>query len=320
MVPVGQHLANLRGKGGLGKGLERAAKRAQQLTAIDEDWNCPWPLDWLRHYRVLADLVDADGVLPYIASGVVFEGDDLGKWLQRQRNPGTWTQLSTEQQRPVEAGRTAQPDAHTRPCDQPRGEEAGQGAAGVPARAGGPHAVGRTGRHGRPVRRGHSEGISVKGETEPVVVKLGVWISNTKSRRDRLDTDHLATLATLGMNWAGPLPVPDLKAAAAPAVQPAPHKRLHSVTTTMSATRPPTSDSAETEEEEGPVMETGPSSAVRTRRGIAAPTSPSPRTEHNHAHSIVCPCRAQHGPAGTELRGAECWCWVSSDVSRSGRP
>ncbi|MFI5582932.1 helicase associated domain-containing protein [Streptomyces sp. NPDC051822] len=26
------------------------------------------------------------------------EGDDLGKWLQRQQNPGTWAQLSTEQQ------------------------------------------------------------------------------------------------------------------------------------------------------------------------------------------------------------------------------
>ncbi|WP_406349646.1 hypothetical protein OHA44_37710 [Streptomyces sp. NBC_00144] len=46
----------------------------QQLTAIDEDWERPWPLDWQRHYRVLADLVDADGVLPYIAPGVVFEG------------------------------------------------------------------------------------------------------------------------------------------------------------------------------------------------------------------------------------------------------
>lgn len=168
-------------KGGLGKGPERAAKRAQQLTAIDEDWNCPWPLDWLRHYRVLADLVDADGVLPYIAPGVVFEGDDLGKWLQRQRNPGTWTQLSTEQQqRPVEAGRTAQPDAHTRPCDQPRGgrkpgkaQQAFQ--RGLAALT---QWVEREGA-GRPVRRGHSEGISVKGGTEPVVVKLGVFGSPT---------------------------------------------------------------------------------------------------------------------------------------------
>lgn len=72
-----------------GEGHEAAEERAEQLAAIDRDWNCPWPLDWQRHYRVLADLVDADGVLPVIEPVVMFEGDDLGKWLQRQKDPGT---------------------------------------------------------------------------------------------------------------------------------------------------------------------------------------------------------------------------------------
>ncbi|WP_406500774.1 Helicase associated domain protein [Streptomyces sp. NBC_00846] len=54
----------------------------------------------------------------------------------------------------------------------------------------------------RPVPRGHSEEIAVDGEAEPVAVKLGVWISNTKSRTDRLDADQLAALAALGMDWA----------------------------------------------------------------------------------------------------------------------
>lgn len=70
MAPVGQHTANLRRKGGLGKDADRAAQRAKQLTAIASDWNCPWPLDRQRHYRVPADLVDADGVLHYIAPGI----------------------------------------------------------------------------------------------------------------------------------------------------------------------------------------------------------------------------------------------------------
>lgn len=35
LVPIGQHMANLRRKGGLGKAPERAAERANQLTAID---------------------------------------------------------------------------------------------------------------------------------------------------------------------------------------------------------------------------------------------------------------------------------------------
>jgi hypothetical protein len=98
MVPIGQHMANLRRKGGLGKDAERAAVRAQQLASVDEDWNCPWPLNWQRHYRVLADLVDTDGSLPEIQPGVLMDGDDIGRWLQRQQQPGTWAQMSTEQQ------------------------------------------------------------------------------------------------------------------------------------------------------------------------------------------------------------------------------
>lgn len=97
LVPIGQLMANVRRKGGLGKDAERPEERAEQLTAIDEDWNCPWPLDWQRHHRVLADLVDADGVLPEIQPGVLFEGDDLGRWRQRQAS--NWAQLSTEQPR-----------------------------------------------------------------------------------------------------------------------------------------------------------------------------------------------------------------------------
>ncbi|MFF9733743.1 helicase associated domain-containing protein [Streptomyces albidoflavus] len=64
------------------------------------------------------------------------------------------------------------------------------------------------GKADRPEPRGHSEQITVDGETEPVTVKLGVWISNTKSRRDRLDADQLAALAELGMDWARSVTVP----------------------------------------------------------------------------------------------------------------
>ncbi|MFD8477509.1 MULTISPECIES: hypothetical protein [Streptomyces griseus group] len=63
--------------------------------------------------------------------------------------------------------------------------------------------------------------ITVDGETASVPVKLGVWISNTKSRKDRLDTDQLAAPAKLGMDWAGP-PRAIEAAPARPALQPAP--------------------------------------------------------------------------------------------------
>ncbi|WP_247204885.1 helicase associated domain-containing protein [Streptomyces sp. AgN23] len=205
MMPVGQHMANLRRKDGLGKNPKRAAARAEQLAAIDPDWNCPWPLSWQRHYRVLADLVDADGVLPYIAPGVVFDGDDIGTWRWRQQEPGTWAQLSTEQQdRLTELGIQAPPPAPA-PVSAPAASSAEKGPSkaqqafqrGLAALT---QWVEREGQ--RPVPRGHSEEIAVDDETDPVAVKLGVWVSNTKSRRDKLTQDQLDALRELGIEWA----------------------------------------------------------------------------------------------------------------------
>ncbi|CAM5658130.1 helicase [Streptomyces canarius] len=206
MVPVGQHMANLRRKGakdGLGKDPKRAEQRAKQLADIDPDWNCPWPLDWQRHYRVLADLVDADGHLPDIAPGVLMDGDDIGRWLQQQRKPGTWTQLSTEQQerlstlsiKPLE---TPSPAPATGRAAQGRSKAQQAFQRGLTALA---QWVEREGPD-RPVPRGHAEEIVIHGEMEPVIVKLGVWISNTKTRRDKLTQAQLDALRELGMQWA----------------------------------------------------------------------------------------------------------------------
>ncbi|CAM5578917.1 DEAD/DEAH box helicase family protein OS=Streptomyces tendae OX=1932 GN=GUR47_25525 PE=4 SV=1 [Streptomyces tendae] len=203
MVPIGQHMANLRRKGGLGRVPERAARRTQQLTAIDADWNCPWPLDWQRHYRVLADLVDADGHRPEIQPGVLFEGDDLGKWLERHKNPGTWVQLLPEQQERLSKLGVQPAQA---PSPAPSAARATKGpnkaqAAFQRGLAALTQWVEREGAH-RPVPRGHSEQITVDGEMEPVAVKLGVWVSNTKSRRDKLTAEQLNALRELGVQWA----------------------------------------------------------------------------------------------------------------------
>jgi hypothetical protein len=205
MVPIGQHMANLRRKGaknGLGKNPERAAVRAAQLTEIDPDWDCPWPLDWQRHYRVLADLVDADGQLPDIAPGVLMDGDDIGKWLQQQKQSGIWVRLLPEQQerltalgvKPLEAPSPA-PAAARMTKGPSKAQQAFQ--RGLAALA---QWVEREGQ--RPVPRGHAEKIAVDGETEPVIVKLGVWISNTRARRDKLAQEQLDALRELGVDWA----------------------------------------------------------------------------------------------------------------------
>ncbi|MEU5716260.1 Helicase associated domain protein [Streptomyces sp. NPDC020403] len=198
MMPIGQHMANLRRKGGLGKNAERATVRAKQLAAVDEDWNCPWPLNWQRHYRVLADLVDADGFLPAIEPGVLFESDDLGTWLKRQKNPGTWAQLSTEQQqrlsqlgiKPLEETSPA-PAADRAAKDPGKAQQAFQ--RGLTALT---QWVEREGAH-RPVPRKAVENLPDGTET-----KLGIWYSNTKARRDKLTEEQLDALRKLGIEWA----------------------------------------------------------------------------------------------------------------------
>lgn len=205
LVPIGQHMANLRRKGGLGKDPERAAKRAAQLAAIDPDWNCPWPLDWQRHHRVLAHLAadEPDGLLPHIAPGVVFEGDDIGRWITRQREASTWTQLSAEQQERLTT-------LGVQPTEAPSPSPVATPAAKGPGKAQQAFQRGLTAltqwveREGadRPVPRSHAEEITVDGETEPVVVKVGVWVSNTRARRDNLTSEQLDALHRLGVQWA----------------------------------------------------------------------------------------------------------------------
>ncbi|MFE2943456.1 Helicase associated domain protein [Streptomyces sp. NPDC059255] len=231
MVPIGQHMANLRRKGGLGKDPKRAAERAEHLAAIDPDWNCPWPLSWQRHYRVLADLVDADGILPYIAPGVVYDGDDIGIWRWRQQEPGTWAQLQPEQRERLTAlgvqGATlpltaaAPAELPPAPTDATKGPGKARSKAqaafqrGLAALAQWAEQEGQ-----RPIPRSAVVEIAVDDETEPVPVKLGVWLSNTKSRRDKLTAEQLASLAALGMDWAGAVPASDAAPQPAPSAAP----------------------------------------------------------------------------------------------------
>lgn len=201
-LAIGQLMANLRRTGGLGKNEETAETRAKQLTAIDKDWNCPWPLDWQRHYRILADLADTEpgGILPDIQPGVRFEGDDLGRWLKRQAN--SWAQLSKEQQQRLSTlGLTPAQRPAPAPPAKNTGKATGKTSAafqrGAAALA---QYIDREGHHRIP--RSHTETITVEGETAPVVLKLGVWITNTKTRRHKLTPAQRATLTDLGVEWA----------------------------------------------------------------------------------------------------------------------
>jgi hypothetical protein len=43
--------------------------------------------------------------------------------------------------------------------------------------------------------------VAVDGEAEPVSVRLGVWVSNTRARRDKLSAEQLEALRELGREW-----------------------------------------------------------------------------------------------------------------------
>ncbi|MGV9523154.1 Helicase associated domain protein [Streptomyces griseus] len=191
-VAVGQWLANLRRPGGLGRNEERAALRREALAAIDPDWNPPWPVDWQRYYAaarlLLAEERSATGILP----GVTVLGLDVGTWVHRQREPSVWQALMPEQ-------RTRLERLGLRPPAEPERPAAGRTGSferGVRALA---QYTAREGHHRVP--RAHTEEITVEDEPGPVQVRLGVWLSNTRSRRDGLAEEQRAVLSELGVRW-----------------------------------------------------------------------------------------------------------------------
>ncbi|MFJ6054647.1 Helicase associated domain protein [Streptomyces sp. NPDC092307] len=198
---IGQYLSNIRRPGGLGKDPVRAERRAAQLAAIDPDWNPGtrgWTVDWQRHYAYLTQLL-TDGARPAaIVPGVTRHGEDIGRWLATQlRN---WDRLNTEQQQRLEAlgvkkaARARKTAVKTAAASGPR--------TGAAAFQKGLKALQQyTARTGSvTVSRAHVETVVIDGNEH--AVKLGIWLTNTKSRRGKLDQAQLAALAEAGVEWA----------------------------------------------------------------------------------------------------------------------
>ncbi|KAA6211798.1 helicase [Streptomyces filamentosus] len=197
MLAIGQSMANLRRPGALGKDPDRVSAREAQLAAIDPDWNCPWPLDWQRHYRVLGRLAadEPDGRLPEVAPGVVHEGDDLGAWILRQYR--AWDTLTEGQRtRLTGMGLTAPRTPPAPAGGTPNGKLTTPFLRGVEALA---QFTAREGVGAAPAR-GHIETLHTDGEQHDH--KLGIWYSNTRQRRDKLNPAQRAALTTLGVAWA----------------------------------------------------------------------------------------------------------------------
>ncbi|MER5358518.1 Helicase associated domain protein [Streptomyces sp. NPDC002785] len=189
--PVGQWLSNLRRPGALAEHPEWEAA----LKAVDEDWNPAWPAEWQRHYAVVREMLAEESILAYVEPGVTVHGMDIGKWLARQRKPEVWTALTDGQRERLEAigivPHAPEPEAPAKPS-----------TTGVSAFERGVAALAqykaRTG--SVTVPRAHVETVVVDAQEH--AVKLGVFLSNSKSRRGKLTADKLQALAGLGLEWA----------------------------------------------------------------------------------------------------------------------
>lgn len=70
---------------------------AQALAKIDPDSNPAWPLDWQRHYVGVRECLAGEAQLADLLPGVTIFGHDIGRWLERQRQPVVWQQLMPQQ-------------------------------------------------------------------------------------------------------------------------------------------------------------------------------------------------------------------------------
>ncbi|MER7674684.1 Helicase associated domain protein [Kitasatospora sp. NPDC096128] len=191
--PVGQWLSNQRRPGVLAD----RPDRAEALAEIDADWNPEWPLDWQRHWAAVRECVEGGAQLADLLPGVTLHGLDVGRWLDRQRQHIVWQGLTDGQQGRLAAlGITplAAPAEEAAPKKKAGGKPSAfdRGAAAL--------AQYRERTGSVTVPRGHVEEIE-DGDGGTVEVKLGVWISNTKTRRAKLTGEQLDQLAALGLDW-----------------------------------------------------------------------------------------------------------------------
>ncbi|MCZ1011859.1 helicase associated domain-containing protein [Streptomyces lydicus] len=161
-------------------------------------WNPTWLTDWQRRYAALAAVLADGATLAEILPGVTVGGQDIGAWLHAQRTG--WEQLGEEQRaRLAELGveplPAAEKETPVKEAKARKGVTASLSGHRSPGPVQGPRRA-----HEGPA--GPHRGDHGGGRAEPVSVRLGVFLSNTKSRRDKLTADALQQLADLGLDWA----------------------------------------------------------------------------------------------------------------------
>ena len=125
--------------------------------------------------------------------GVRVGGEDVGAWLERQRTG--WSELDEGQKKLLE-DLGVQPAKRQR---KPRGERRSHAetftfnlAAATQYREREGHLT---------VPRKHIETVTGEDGVEQQV-RLGVWLSNQRARRDKLTAERVTALDALGIRWS----------------------------------------------------------------------------------------------------------------------
>jgi len=221
--PVGQWLGNRREQARAGT---LAGERDVALDALVEgkEWNpARWAPEWQRHLTYAKQLLAArDGEagggarLDDVAPAVVHRGAALGRWIARQKSG--WERLGEAQRAELLAlGLT--PPAAPAVAAQARKDGTTGGAAGPAGAVVVPDGLRpkrtreqafaialdaatayRTRVGHLEVPRGHVETV-VAADGWPEDVRLGVWVTTTRSRRAKVPAARIAALDAIGMRW-----------------------------------------------------------------------------------------------------------------------
>ncbi len=170
---------------------ELPESRLAALEAIDPGW-CPlgWDVAWQRCFTLTRNHTRAGGTLPETAGELVVQGEDLGVWTAAQRQG--WDKLTPAQQWLLGSTLGLEPAG---PAERPARLTADDKWA-LNLRAARQFRD-REG-HLRPARH-HVERLDVDGQ--PVDIRLGMFLDNTRRRADKLTPGRRAALDQIGMRW-----------------------------------------------------------------------------------------------------------------------
>jgi hypothetical protein len=147
-------------------------------------------LEWQRAFHLTRQHLEAGGLLPTEPGDVVRQGEDLGRWVKTVRFG--WEKLSTVQQWMCEHILGIEP-AGEEEKPKPRRTQADKWALN--------YAAAKQFYEGHlRVPRKHVEQI-VGEDQEELLIKLGAWIGNQRSRAATLAPERVEQLSAIKMRW-----------------------------------------------------------------------------------------------------------------------